>query len=181
LLLLCQFFSGLFFASYKLADSNTSPTKASFLGYTGTRYERNPARFDEFVRVVTPAAPYTDLGSLISKCNSYSTFLSALLGGLGDLRFVDAATNSNFRLYTPSTYASGSTLSHFEEDATKVNADCLAVGIALADCSQLMTPQRPAVESWRFIGENTKRVMRAYLSSVRNPGGKCTVDPFDQW
>jgi hypothetical protein len=115
--------------------------------------------------------------SLSSKCESYTAFYSAIAGD--NLWFHDTAASSTtmFQIHAPTTYSSGSSGSHFDTDAT-ILRDCATVGIAAADCSQLMTPSIGPGEMTRTIGENTKRVMNSILSTNGFQGGKCRFNKF---
>jgi hypothetical protein len=162
---------GLFFASRSNPD--TSKTMGSYYRASwSTRYDRTPARLDQFLKVGTSGAT-----SLSSKCESYTAFYSAIAGGNLWFRDTAATSTTNFQIHAPTTYSSGSSGSHFDTDAT-IMADCTVAGIAAADCSQLMTPSIGYGEMTRTIGENTKRVMNSILSKNGFQGGKCRFNKF---
>lgn len=170
----------MFFSSKKEFDIDTG--KGGFINFNAQLGTRIPSRYDQFLRVIdSSTAPQTDLGTLSSRCNMYTEFGNALVGKSGlTLRFVHASENADFTLNTPSTYASGSSVSHLSETSSVIQSDCVAVGIAASDCSELMSPSFSNGEAQRNIGENTKRIMRSILdTAARNVGGKCTSDIFN--
>lgn len=141
-------------------------------------------RFDDFM---------TDISrnSLKNSCSDTSRFYDLVTGdgtGGSTLRFFDgsATATTDFRLYTPPAFSSGSSVSHFHEDATGSNRfatleqDCVLAGIPMAQCSTLMSPTMASGETTRFVGENDKRVLESMASNrVGFNGEKCIFNIFD--
>lgn len=166
----------LFFTSNDVADPATAhgAFDQALSAITATDPASNPInvavtpraaqRFDNFLFV-------GDAGTdpLVSRCDDESRFYAAQTGN--NMYFVEtqAALTTNFRLYAPSPYESGSSVSHFEYRDGAIGVDCVKNGIDPADpeqCSALMTPSAAAGDYIRYIGENTLRVARSIRSSA---------------
>jgi hypothetical protein len=166
------------------ADASTQTAKFSNgygtsgttnLGQTIAISHRSPNRYDRFLTDSSSVA-------LLDSCGDESHFYDVVTSDA--LRFQDssAVPPVNFRMYSPNPHEPGSSISHFVENITDLQADCLANGLDPNDktqCSALMTPGISVGEWYHDIGENTLRVMRSILSTTPGPGaGFCKYNPY---
>lgn len=138
---------GLFFAGVMQASPRQNIADFAF------RNSR-PARFDRFL-----SDGSTDNG--LASCATPSTIFETITGG--SLRFIDPSDpdNTNFGLFSPSGYLSGSTTYH--QDPDTYSDDCTTLGIATDDCSDLMTQSLPNGYTQRTVGTPVERIMNAML------------------
>lgn len=158
---------GLFFA-----DGTFVSTATERAGFASPVYSNGgPSRYDTFL------VDATDQKSLIEKCSDGEGFFDSLTGD--NLYFYNsdpAADPTYFKMYSPTTYDGGSSVSHF--DTASWASDCTANGIPLESCSDLMTPSIAPGYSRRVIGENTRRVLEAMKSAYLAFTDKCVFDAF---
>lgn len=159
---------GLFFSDFTFIDLG-----AELAGFAHPIYSNGlPSRFDSFL------VDATDQTSLIQKCGDPEGFFDSITSD--NLYFHNqdpTADPTNFKMYSPTVYDGGSSVSHF--DTVSYSADCTANSIAPADCSDLMTPSIAPGYAVRSIGDNTRRVLAALKSSYPAFAGKCVTDPWN--
>eukprot|EP00737_Agarophyton_chilense_P001854 gb/GEZJ01002097.1/.p1 GENE.gb/GEZJ01002097.1/~~gb/GEZJ01002097.1/.p1 ORF type:complete len:548 (-),score=49.99 gb/GEZJ01002097.1/:2326-3807(-) len=129
-----------------------------------------PGRFDQFMQVEG------NIG-VAKSCSSGDELFKAIISP--NLRFVDKQSRSTFGLYAPYPFASGSSVYHFN-NTDSLNRDCQRMGIANAQCSDLMTHELLTRYTQRNLGETTLRVYRAMRSASSGPpkGRACKVPDY---
>lgn len=138
-------------------------------GGTATYSNQRPGRFDQFMKVVG------DIG-VVRACKESKDLFNAVTSD--NLRFFDEQSGSNFGLFAPYPFASGSSMYHFN-NTRALKQDCAAMNIATDNemCSDLMTHELLPDYTQRVLGETTLRVYRAMKSSAAGAGRgrKCDV------
>lgn len=119
-------------------------------------FSRHPGRFDEFMEVEG------NIG-VARSCKKGDDLFNAFISP--NLRFLGSSSEANFGLYAPFPFDEGSSVYHFN-NTKSLRADCSALGIAMKDCSDLMTHELVSGYTQRDLGETTLRVYRAMRSSA---------------
>jgi hypothetical protein len=123
-------------------------------------------RFDTFLAASSKA-------SVSRSCTRASDFYNAITNS--GLRFTDpTAPGTDFGLYSPTDYTSGSSVYH--HDPVRLASDCETNGIPPSECSDIMTNQLINGYTQRTVGEPVRRMMNAMRGSSRGPAaGSCDV------
>jgi hypothetical protein len=125
-----------------------------------------PGRYDRFLAVNSTTG-------VAASCSDPGQFFNAITNE--GLRFTDPASpGTDFGLYSPTRYASGSSTYH--HDPARLDSDCAKLKISKADCSDLMTQELNNGYTQRSIGEPVRRTMLTMLGSSKGQGaGSCAV------
>jgi hypothetical protein len=140
------------------------PDGSSEAGFSSTA--STPGRYDRFLAVNSTTG-------VTASCSDPGQFYNAITNE--GLRFTDPASpGTDFGLYSPTRYASGSSTYH--HDPARLSSDCAKLQISNADCSDLMTHELKNGYTQRSIGEPVRRTMMTMLGSSKGQGaGSCAV------